>query len=121
MPYSLYVVLLGVYTGHESGMLTMQQQQQLFVESIHEMTHIRECFNFFVSADILMGCARQKVTILIATVRRGDAASRFFPLIPRDGSALQIDTWILVCPTNTHTHMQISMAICALSNKVDIM
>ena len=88
MPYSLYVVLLGVYTGHESGMLTMQQQQQLFVESIHEMTHIRECFNFFVSADILMGCARQKVTIRIATERRGDAASRFFPLIPRDGSAL---------------------------------
>ena len=51
----------------------------LFVESIHEMTHIRECFNFFVSADILMGCARQKVMIRIATERRGDAASRFFP------------------------------------------
>ena len=48
MPYSLYVVLLGVYTGHESGMLTMQQQQQLFVESIHEMTHTRERFNFFL-------------------------------------------------------------------------
>ena len=34
---------------------------------------------FFVSADILMGCARQKVTMRIATERRGDAASRFFP------------------------------------------
>lgn len=45
MPYSLYVVLLGVYTGHESGMLTMLLL--LFVESIHEMTHIRERFNFF--------------------------------------------------------------------------
>ena len=33
---------------------------------------------FFVSADILMGCARQKVTIRIAIERRGDAASRFF-------------------------------------------
>ena len=33
---------------------------------------------FFISADILMGCARQKVTIRIATERRGDTASRFF-------------------------------------------
>ena len=85
----LYVVLLGVYTGHQSGMVTMLLLL-LFVESIHEMTHTRERFNFFffVSADILMGCARQKVTIRIAIERRGDAASRFFPLIPRDGSAL---------------------------------
>lgn len=76
----LYVVLLGVYTGHQSGMVTMLLLLLLlFVESIHEMTHIRECFNFFVSADILMGCARQKVTIRIAIERRGDAASRFFP------------------------------------------
>lgn len=74
----LYVVLLGVYTGHQSGMVTMLLLL-LFVESIHEMTHTRERFNFFfVSADILMGCARQKVTIRIATERRGDAASRFF-------------------------------------------
>lgn len=50
MPYSLYVVLLGVYTGHESGMLTMLLLLLLllFVESIHEMTHIRERFNFFL-------------------------------------------------------------------------
>ena len=75
----LYVVLLGVYTGHQSGMVTMLLLL-LFVESIHEMTHTRERFNFFfVSADILMGCARQKVTMRIATERRGDAASRFFP------------------------------------------
>lgn len=44
----LYVVLLGVYTGHQSGMVTMLLLLLLlFVESIHEMTHIRECFNFF--------------------------------------------------------------------------
>lgn len=86
----LYVVLLGVYTGHQSGMVTMLLLLLLFVESIHEMTHTRERFNFFffVSADILMGCARQKVTIRIAIERRGDAASRFFSLIPRDRSAL---------------------------------
>ena len=86
----LYVVLLGVYTGHQSGMVKMLLLLLLFVESIHEMTHTRERFNFFffVSADILMGCARQKVTIRIAIERRGDAASRFFPLIPRDRSAL---------------------------------
>ena len=87
----LYVVLLGVYTGHQSGMVTMLLLLLLllFVESIHEMTHTRERFNFFfISADILMGCARQKVTIRIAIERRGDAASRFFSLIPRDRSAL---------------------------------
>lgn len=42
----LYVVLLGVYTGHQSGMVTMLLLL-LFVESIHEMTHTRERFNFF--------------------------------------------------------------------------
>lgn len=42
----LYVVLLGVYTGHQSGMVTMLLL--LFVESIHEMTHTRERFNFFL-------------------------------------------------------------------------
>lgn len=103
MPYSLYVVLLGVYTGHESGMLTMQQQQQLFVESIHEMTHIRECFNFFVSADILMGCARQKVTILIATVRRGDAASRF-PPPHTSGWISATDRYMDTSMSYKHTH-----------------
>ena len=45
----LYVVLLGVYTGHQSGMVTMLLLLLLlFVESIHEMTHIRERFNFFL-------------------------------------------------------------------------
>jgi len=43
----LYVVLLGVYTGHQSGMVTMLLLLLLFVESIHEMTHTRERFNFF--------------------------------------------------------------------------
>lgn len=43
----LYVVLLGVYTGHQSGMVTMLLLL-LFVESIHEMTHTRERFNFFL-------------------------------------------------------------------------
>ena len=45
----LYVVLLGVYTGHQSGMVTMLLLLLLllFVESIHEMTHARERFNFF--------------------------------------------------------------------------
>lgn len=43
----LYVVLLGVYTGHQSGMVTMLLLL-LFVESTHEMTHNRERFNFFL-------------------------------------------------------------------------
>lgn len=76
----LYVfVFLGVCTGHESGVLTMLLLLLLlFLESIQEMIHIRECFIFFISADILMGCARQKVTISIATEHCGDAASHFF-------------------------------------------
>ena len=48
----LYVVLLGVYTGHQSGMVKMLLLLLLllllFVESIHEMTHTRERFNFFL-------------------------------------------------------------------------
>lgn len=47
----LYVVLLGVYTGHQSGMVTMLLLLLLlllFVESTHEMTHNRERFNFFL-------------------------------------------------------------------------
>ena len=43
----LYVVLLGVYTGHQSGMVTMLLLL-LFVESTHEMTHTRQRFNFFL-------------------------------------------------------------------------
>ena len=84
----LYViVVLGVCTGHESGVLTMLLLLLLllFLESIQEMIHIRECFIFFfISADILMGCARQKVTISIATERCGDAASHFFPYLEMD-------------------------------------
>lgn len=100
----LYVVLLGVYTGHQSGMVTMLLLLLLFVESIHEMTHTRERFNFFfVSADILMGCARQKVTIRIATERRGDAASRFF--FPHtSGWISAIDRYMDTSMSYKHTH-----------------
>lgn len=45
----LYVIVfLGVCTGHESGVLTMLLLLLLlFLESIQEMIHIRECFIFF--------------------------------------------------------------------------
>lgn len=79
---------------------------------------------FFVSADILMGCARQKVTIRIAIERRGDAASRFFFFFPHtSGWISAIDRYMDTSMSykHTHTHMQISMAIRALSNKVDIL
>ena len=101
-----YVVLLDVYTGHQSGMVTMLLLLLLFVESTHEMTHTRERFNFFFYFCRHSHGMRKTEGNDTYSHRAswGHCVTFFFPRIPRDGSALYIDTWILVCPTNTHTH-----------------
>ena len=90
----LYVVLLGVYTGHQSGMVTMLLLLLLllFVESIHEMTHTRERFNFFFYFCRHSHGMRKTEGNDTYSHHRASwgrcVTFFFFSLIPRDGSAL---------------------------------
>ena len=85
----LYVVLLGVYTGHQSGMVTMLLLLLLFVESIHEMTHTRERFNFFFCfCRHSHGMRKTEGDDAYSHRASWGRCVTFFSLIPRDGSAL---------------------------------
>lgn len=120
----LYVVLLGVYTGHQSGMVTMLLLLLLlFVESIHEMTHTRERFNFFC---FCRHSHRMRKTEGDDTYSHRASWGRcvtFFFFPHTSGWISAIDRYMDTSMSykHTHTHMQISMAIRALSNKVDIL